>query len=89
MYTMPTPSHLVGLPAEIPVRELLSRLSIAVGGQLEEELLILEMDLAAIYIQCPQLNERVCAASQALDDLLDVWDGLFPPTQLDATGSEF
>lgn len=71
--TIPTPQALVGLPAEIDARELLSRLAVAVGGQLADELYVIAQATGSSGPDVP-----IRAAVSALDDLSDVWSETVP-----------
>lgn len=74
--TIPTPQALVGLPVEIDVRELLSRLAVAVGGQLADELYAIAQATGSSEPDVP-----IRSAVSALDDLVDVWSETVPPPE--------
>lgn len=80
--TIPTPQALVGLPAEIDARELLSRLAVASGGQLADELYAIAREAGLSDLDVP-----IRAAAAALDDLSDVWSDTVPSP--DPIESEF
>lgn len=89
MDTMPDPLHLRpddpgDIPAEIPIREVLGHVAVAIGGPFTEYALShayddLERPAASV------LRKAIGRATEALDDLVDTWDAVHP-TGLSAKG---